>query len=144
MNETSVAKRKAAVWVAAVFLLGAALGGVVGYIFAHRSVSANAPMSEEQRRAQRVEQLTHELGLTNDQRQQLDGILSQIHAEYKALREQADAQMDQARQKGRNNIRAILTPEQKPKFEEFLKRMDEERKRVDEERKRSGLPPGGR
>ena len=36
--------------------------------------------------------------------------------------------MDQARQKGRDQIRAFLTPEQKPKFEEFLKRMDEERK----------------
>jgi Spy/CpxP family protein refolding chaperone len=147
MNEASVAKRKAAVWVAAVFLLGAALGGVVGYIFAHRSVSANAPLSEPQRRAQRVEQLTQELGLSNDQRQQLDGILSQMHGEYKALHEQAnaqmDAQMDQARQKGRNEIRAILTPEQRPKFEEFLKHMDEERKRADEERKRNGLPPPG-
>jgi Spy/CpxP family protein refolding chaperone len=37
--------------------------------------------------------------------------------------------MDQARQKGRDQIRAILTPEQKPKFEEFLRRLDEERKR---------------
>jgi Spy/CpxP family protein refolding chaperone len=128
MNEAS-ARRKAALWVAAVFLLGAALGGVVGYIFAHRSVSANAPLSEPERRAHRVEQLTQELSLTGDQRQQLDAILSQVHGEYKALREQGDARMDQARQQGRNQIRAILTPEQKPKFEEFLKRMDEERKR---------------
>ena len=128
MNEAS-ARRKAALWVAAVFLLGAALGGAVGYIFAHRSVSANAPLSEPERRAHRVEQLTQELSLTGDQRQQLDAILSQVHGEYKALREQGDARMDQARQQGRNQIRAILTPEQKPKFEEFLKRMDEERKR---------------
>lgn|SRR5271170_7520392 len=143
MNETSAAKRKAAVWVAAVFLLGAALGGVVGYIFAHHSVSANTAMTEQQKRAHRVEQLTQELGLTNDQQQQLDAILSQIHGEYKALHEQSDAQIDQARQKGRNQIRAILTSDQKPKFEEFLKHMDEERKRAEEERKRNG-PPGGR
>jgi len=128
MNETS-AKQKAALWVAVVFLLGAALGGVLGYIFAHRPVFANAPMTEPQRRAHRVEQLTHELGLTNDQKQQLDAILSQLHSDYKGLREQSDAQIDQARQKGRNQIRAILTPEQKPKFEEFLRHMDEERKR---------------
>jgi Spy/CpxP family protein refolding chaperone len=127
MNETS-AKRRAAVWVAAVFVLGAALGAVSGYIFAHRSVSANVQLTEAQRRANRVEQLTHELGLNNDQRQQLDTILAQIHAEYKTLHEQHDALMDQARQKGRNQIRAILTEEQKPKFEEFLKKMDEERK----------------
>jgi len=135
MNEAS-AKRKAAVWVVAVFLVGAALGGMVSYIFAHRPVSANAPMTEQQRRAHRVEQLTQELGLTNDQRQQLDAILSQLHGEYKALHEQSDAQIDQARQKGRNQIRAILTADQKPKFENFLKRMDEERKR--------NAPPGGR
>ena len=128
MNDAT-AKKKAALWVAAVFLLGAALGGVLGYIFAHHSVFANAPLTEAERRAHRVEQLTRELGLNDDQRQQLDTILSGIHAEYKGLREQHDAQMDQARQKGRNQIRAILTPEQKPKFEEFLKRLDEERKR---------------
>lgn len=131
MNEAS-ARQKAALWVALVFLLGAALGGVVGYIFAHHSVSAanaSVPKSEPERRARKVEQLTQELTLTNDQRQKLDAILSQVHAEYKSLHEQNDAQMDQTRQRGRNQIRAILTPEQEPKFEEFLKRFDEERKR---------------
>jgi membrane protein YqaA with SNARE-associated domain len=57
MNEAT-AKQRAALWVAVVFLLGAALGGMVGYIFAHRTVSANAPMTAQQRRAQKVEQLT--------------------------------------------------------------------------------------
>jgi Spy/CpxP family protein refolding chaperone len=134
MNESS-AKRRAALWVAVVFVLGAALGGMFGYFYGHRSVvaAANPPLSEAQRRAQRVEQLTQELGLTNDQKQQLDSALSQLHADYKAIHDQSNQQlnsrMDQARQKGRDQIRAILTPEQKPKFEEFLKRFDEERKR---------------
>jgi Spy/CpxP family protein refolding chaperone len=134
MNESS-AKRRAALWVAIVFVLGAALGGVFGYFYGHRSIvaAANPPLSEAQRRAQRVEQLTQELGLTNDQKQQLDSALSQLHADYKSIHDQSNQQlnssMDQARQKGRDQIRAILTPEQKPKFEEFLKRLDEERKR---------------
>jgi Spy/CpxP family protein refolding chaperone len=133
MNEAT-AKQRAALWVAVVFLLGAALGGVVGFIFAHRSVSANAPMTAQERRAQKVEELTRAANLTPDQRQQLEAILTQLHGEYKALREQSDAQIDQARQKGRNQIRAILTPDQKPQFEAFLKKMDEERKR-------NGPPP---
>jgi Spy/CpxP family protein refolding chaperone len=134
MNESS-AKRRAALWVAVVFVLGAALGGVFGYLYGHRSIvaAANPPLSEAQRRAQRVEQLTQELGLTNDQKQRLDSTLSQLHAEYKSIHDQSNQQlnssMDQARQKGRDQIRAILTPEQKPKFEEFLRRLDEERKR---------------
>jgi len=125
------AKRKAAAWVAVVFVLGAALGGVFGYFYRHRSSvsAANPPLSEPQRRAQRVDQLTRELSLTNDQRQQLDATLSQLHAQYKAIHDQSEAETEQARQKGRDQVRAILTPEQKPKFEEFLKRMDEERKR---------------
>lgn len=131
MNQDS-ARRKAALWVAIVFLIGVALGGVGGYIVGHRSLwvaNANAPKSEPERRAQRVEELTKELTLTNDQRQQLDAILSQLHSEFKSVREQNDARIDQTRQRGRNQIRAILTPEQQPKFEEFLKRLDEERKR---------------
>jgi len=129
MNETS-AKRKAALWVGVVFLLGAALGGVLGYVFAHHSVSAaNQPLSEAERRARRVEDLTHELSLTPEQSKQLDAILMQRHAQSRALHEQSDVQIEQVRQNGRNDIRAILSAEQKPKFEEFLKRTDEERKR---------------
>ncbi len=127
----SSAKQRAALWVAVVFILGAALGGLFGYFYGHRnSVSAaNPPLSEPERRARRVDQLTQDLGLTNDQRQQLDSTLSQLHAQYKAIHDQSDGQTEQARQKGRDQIRAILTPEQRPKFEEFLKRLDEERKR---------------
>src|SRR4029077_4512103 len=117
-------------WVGAVFFLGAALGCVLGYLFAHRPVNAaNPPLSEPERRAQRVQQLTKDLSLTPQQAQQLDAILLQRHAETKAIHEQTDAQIDAVRQKGRAQVRAILTPEQLPKFEEFLKQMDEKRKR---------------
>lgn len=130
MNGTS-ATRKAALWVGVVFLLGAALGGVLGFLVARHGtvIAGNPPLSEPQRRARRVEQLTKELNLTSAQSQQLDTALSQIHAEYKTIHDQSNAQLAQERQKGRDQIRAILTPEQKPKFEEFLRRMDEERKR---------------
>ena len=130
------ATRKAALWVGAVFFLGAALGGVLGYVFAHRSVNAaNPPMSEPERRAHRVAELTKELTLTPQQAQQLDAILLRWHSESKAIRDQSDLQMEVVRQKGRGQVRAILTPEQMPKFEEFLKRIDEERKR------NGGMPP---
>ena len=129
MSETT-AKQKAALWVGAVFLLGAALGGVLGYLFAHRPVSAsNPPLSEPERRARRVAELTKELSLTPQQSQQMDEVLKEIHGEMKATRDKTDAQLEQLRQKGRSEMRAVLTPEQMPKFEEFLKRLDEERKR---------------
>jgi Spy/CpxP family protein refolding chaperone len=90
---------------------------------------APTPPTGQDPPAPRVEQLTKDLGLTSAQSQQLDTILSQIHAKYKAIHDQSDAQLAQEREKGRDEIRTILTPEQKPKFEEFLHRLDEERKR---------------
>ena len=129
MSDTA-ATRKAALWVGAVFLLGATLGGVLGYLTAHHSASAAiTSLSEPERRARRLEQMTRELSLTSTQSQQLDGILKERHAESKAIHDQTDQQIEQVRKKGRDQVRAILTPEQQPKFEEFLKRLDEERKR---------------
>ena len=129
MSETPES-RKAAIWVVVVFLLGAIAGGMFGYGYAHRSVAAaSAQVPEPERRAKRVEQLTRDLGLTSDQAKQLDAILLQWHGNVKAIHDQSDAQIAQLRQKGRDQIRAILTPEQKPKFEEFLRKKDEERKR---------------
>src|SRR6266849_2591253 len=106
MSETP-AMRKAAVWVVVVFLLGAAFGGMVGYGYAHWSVSAaSAAAPEPERRARGVARLTRELSLKSDQAKQLDAILMQRHAEAKAIHEQSDAQIDQMRQKGRDQIRA--------------------------------------
>ena len=129
MSEIS-ASRKAALWVGIVFLLGAALGGTLGYSYAHHLVSAaSTPLPEPARRAQRVKQLTELLNLTSDQIQRVDTVLLQKHTEAKAVHDQADAQLDHVHQKGRDEIRAILTAEQKSKFEEFLKNLDEQRKR---------------
>lgn len=124
------ATRKAAIWVVIVFLLGAVAGGMLGYTYAHHSVAAaNAPLSEPERRARAVARLTQELGLTSDQAKQVDAIIMQTHGEMKTIHEKADVQIDQARQGGRDQIRAILTPEQKSKYEEFLQKLDAERKR---------------
>jgi Spy/CpxP family protein refolding chaperone len=129
MSDTS-ATRKAALWVGVVFLLGAALGGMLGYVFAHHTaMAASAQLSDAQKRAQKVQRLTDELSLAPDQQRQIDAIMTGIQGQYKAIRQSTEPQMDATRQKGREQIRAVLTPEQKPKFEAFLKRMDEERKK---------------
>ena len=129
MSEMS-ATRKAGVWVGAVFLLGTALGGTLGYSYAHHLVSAaSTPLPEPVRRAKRLEQLTKLLNLTSAQSQQVDAILLQRHTESKVIHDQTEAQLAQVHQKGRDQIRAILTPEQEPKFEEFLKSLDQQKKR---------------
>jgi Spy/CpxP family protein refolding chaperone len=128
MSEASVT-RKAALWVGVIFLLGAALGGMLGYVFAHKAMAAPGQMTETERRAQKVQRLTQELSLTPDQQKQIEAIIASVQAQYKVIRQSTEPQFNEARQKGREQIRAILAPEQKPKFEEFLKCLDEERKR---------------
>ena len=112
-----------------VFLLGAALGGTLGYVFAHRVIAAPPQLTDAEKRAQKVQRLTQELNLRPEQQKQLDAIMASVQAEYKAIHQSTDPQINEARQKGRERIREILTPEQKPKFEEFLIRLDEERKK---------------
>jgi hypothetical protein len=103
---------------------------MIAYGYAHRSVAAaNALAPEPERRAKRVAQLTGELSLSSDQAKQLDEILLRWHNEVKAIHDQSNTQVEQLRQKGRDQIRAILTADQKPKFEEFLRKLDEERRR---------------
>jgi flagellar basal body-associated protein FliL len=125
------AARKAALWVGLVFVLGLALGGVSGYLFAHQkyTVTSAAPTNDAARRAQKVQELTKLANLTPDQSQQVDGIISEVQGQIKTVRKTSDPQIDEVRQKGRERIRAILTSEQKPKFEEFIRKLDEERKR---------------
>jgi protein CpxP len=131
LTPAAAASRKAVLWIVAVFVLGAALGVVSGYLFAHRVSAAGtgpAPLSDDARRQQKVAQLTKELGLTPDQQSEIDAIFQDTSAKFKAVHKESDAQMETLRQAGRDRVRAVLTAEQKPKFEEFLRKLDEERK----------------
>jgi flagellar basal body-associated protein FliL len=131
MTESSTT-RKAALWVGLVFLLGLALGGLGGYVFGHQKytvTNASVPPSDAVRRAQKVQELTSLATLTPEQSQQVDAVIADIQTQMKSIRKTLEPQFDEARQRGRERIRAILTEEQKPKFEEFIRKMDEERKR---------------
>jgi hypothetical protein len=130
MTENSMV-RKATLWVGVVFVLGLALGGMIGYVFAHQKymVTNAAPTTDTTRRAQKVQELTAQANLTPEQSHQVEAIIADIQGQIKIIRKTTDPQVDEVRQKGRERIRAILSVEQKPKFEEFIRKLDEERKR---------------
>lgn len=129
MTESTV-RQKAGLWLGIVFVLGAALGGVLGYAFAHRSyASEHTTLTAEARRAQRREQLTRDVQLTPDQQKQVAAILDGAQVEYKAVHDVMDPQIEAVRQKTRDKIRVLLTPNQTPKLEAFFRQLDEERKK---------------
>jgi hypothetical protein len=128
---TGETRRAAGFWLALVFMMGGAIGGVFGYTFAHKSYAAtNVPaLSEPERRAKRVAEMTKEIGLTPEQAQKLDAMLLKAHTEIKQIHDKAEADIDVVRQSGRAETRTFLTEEQKPKFEAFVQRIDAERKK---------------
>ncbi len=130
---TQETQRKARLWLGVVFLLGAAVGIVFGYSFGHRSYASTkvAPpvLSEAERQAKRVANITREVGLTGEQNAKLEAVIHKTHEEMKAIHEKSDAEVDAVREKARDEIRQFLTPEQKAKFEEMVRRMDEERQK---------------
>ncbi len=125
--------RKAAALVLIVFVLGIALGAVATYLGGRRVWGASGEgRSRGDRRARMVEQLTQELSLTAEQRKRLETVLADMRQKYDAIHTQTTPQFEQVRHEGRNQIRALLSLEQRPKFEEFLRRLDEQRKRNSE------------
>jgi Spy/CpxP family protein refolding chaperone len=125
--------RKARLWLGLVFVLGAAIGAVFGYSFGHGSYAATRPtpptLSEPERRAKRVAEMTKELGLTGEQSAKMDEIIRGAHQEMKTIHDKADTDVDVVRQKARQQMREFLAAEQKPKFDAMVQRMDEERKK---------------
>jgi len=109
--------RKAFLGVMMVFVLGVATGAMGFYLSQVRAGG----------RATVVERLTSELSLTPQQQQQVTAILEETKKNYTAIIDPVRPQMETARHDGRQKIRAILSPEQLPKFEEHLRRIDEER-----------------
>ena len=127
-------RKKAAIWLALVFILGTATGGVFGYSLARRSYASTrtAVPSEAERRAKKIAEMTQTIGLTAEQAQKADGIIKNAQSEIRAIHDKSDADVDVVRMKNREQVRSLLTPEQLPKFEQFVQRMDEERKKQKE------------
>jgi Spy/CpxP family protein refolding chaperone len=126
--ENAKVRREAAVLAVVVFLLGALVGGIATHVWTiHAANKQFAPHGRDQI----LSQMTRELEFTPEQLQVVTQIVDETHGQIRALYSPLDAQRDQIRQKTRERIRAVLTPEQKIKFEDFLRRLDEQRKKED-------------
>lgn len=125
--------RKALALIILVFVLGIALGAV-GHSVADRRVlgARTQPPAFLQPRPnppRAMARLTNELKLTTDQQKQIADILADMQHRYDAIHDQMNPQFAEIREQGHDQIRQVLTPEQRPKFEDFLNRVAEDRRR---------------
>ena len=126
--ETRKERAEAAVLVLVVFLLGLLLGGVGSHLWDER-VLGQETVNTKPTRDQVINDLTQRLQLTPDQQKQVATAIDDTRAKWQALYAPLEAPREQIRQQGRANVRAVLTPDQQIKFDDFLKRLDEQRKK---------------
>lgn len=135
---TTKAKREAAALFFVVFLLGMLLGGVGSHLWGERVWGQTKPVNTNPTRAQVIAECTHQLQLTPDQQKQMIAIIDDTRAKWAALYAPLDPQKEAIRQEGRARIRAILTPQQQVRFDEFMRQIDEQRKKDAERQAAAG------
>ena len=70
-----------------------------------------------------VERLSRDLELTSDQRTKIEGVLTARRPRLDTLQQEVRSKFDAEQESLRNEIRAILTPDQQKKFDEREKEM---------------------
>jgi len=124
------ASKKAIALLLLVFGLGVAFGALGLRLMSGRVYGARtAPRAQSAGDHRVVNRLTHDLDLTPDQQTQVSDILTGMQVRYNAIRQEMNPQFDEVRSQGREQMRQILTPEQRPKLDEFFRQVDEERRR---------------
>jgi Spy/CpxP family protein refolding chaperone len=126
--DSNQGSRKAVLLVFVLFVLGIALGGVGTYLVTTRVLAARPQGALAHTAGHTMAMFTRDLNLSPDQQSQIQTILNDTRAHYAALHEKLDPEYEQVRQLGRDRIRQLLTPEQRPKFEDLLRQMDEDRR----------------
>jgi hypothetical protein len=131
--ENSGIQRKAGLLVAVVFVLGAVLGGV-GMHYWEAGAYGGHTISGYPKHAEVIKQLTLQVGLTPEQEKQVTVVIDDVRARMHELSQQQKPQADAIRAEGRQRIRALLTPEQQPKYEKFLQQLDADRAQAESQR----------
>ncbi|HMV46304.1 MAG TPA: hypothetical protein PLD20_14975 [Blastocatellia bacterium] len=126
---TSLGKVKIQVWflILVVFLLGSVTGASVDRLFLRKGQGAARPPHGEQRGPGRmVERMKNDLNLTEEQSASVRKIFEDSRKEFPPWKFNECPGVKESREKTRTQIRALLTPEQQKKFDDFNAQRDTE------------------
>ena len=115
---TPRAKTRLKIWlvVVGVFALGCLTGASLGYAYRLRA-GDDGRRGRHERKGDIFEKMRADLDLSDEQARQVRAILDETRDEYRALRSECRPRYDAARERGRERIRALLTPEQRQRFD---------------------------
>ena len=132
-------KTKYKILVALTLLVVFGLGVAAGYLgeryIAHKN---DKRIAASRQHAPSPEDWFHELGLTQEQRDQIRQIFERNEERMKGYRTESRSRLGELRKMLREEINAVLTPEQKKKNDEMIRRFEERR------RQESGRPGSDR
>lgn len=140
--ESSVNSRsKAQFIVVSVFVIGFAAGALSLNLYQRLTSSDSKKTPQRGGSEFLIKRMNEEVGLASDQQEQIKKILDETNDKYRELRKELDpaikpfeSRFNAVRQESRDRIRALLTPEQLPKYEEMVQKHDRMR---EQERERS-------
>jgi hypothetical protein len=111
----------------AVFFIGITTGVLVANFYDSRVTGTpqEAPTERAQRAQRDINKFYDYLGLNEEQRGQVRRIGEETQEEFRELRQETQPRFQMIEQESRNKIRALLTDEQRLKYDDFRKRRDE-------------------
>ncbi len=127
-------RNKALLIIFSAFSLGVLTGILVMNLVPHRNPGA-APGP-----AGVMDELAREVKLDSGQRTQVEQILAETRQKFESLQDQTRPQFNEIRQASRARIRAVLTPEQQARYDEWNRKRDARR----QQREKSQGHEGGK
>lgn len=141
MESRPSSRTKARLMVIAVFVIGVAAGALSMNLYSRLTTASKDTVDKRPTPEAVVGRLDRELKLNPDQEEQIKAILYDTFNQFKEEREklqplykQIEPHFSEIRQHSRDRIRAVLSEEQLPKFEDLVR--DEDRKREEHQGQR--------
>jgi len=131
MQSNGLNKTKARLVVVAIFVFGF-VGGALSMNLYTRATAKSKGYDTERPRHYFFETLNQKCNLSPEQQSQIHAICDDTFNKFHDIGKEVEPQMNLARQEGRERIRAVLTKDQLPRFEELLVEMDRKRQEKNE------------
>lgn len=142
MESKASSQRKARFIVVTVFVIGFAAGALSLNLY--QQMTSSDTIKGPQRGPEfLIRRLDEKVGLTTDQQGQIRQILDETNEKYREIRTELEPRIkdfeprfNAVREQSRDRIRALLTPEQLPKYEKMIEERDKMREQERERNKK--------
>ena len=118
-----------AVYLFVVFLSGTVVGALGYRTYNPPTASSNARNPDEWRKLY-LKEIQERVGLTSEQLEKVTSMLDETRTRFHEARDNHNTQVKQIGEEYRAQVRALLSPDQQPKYERFVRERDQRSKQA--------------